>query len=270
MYRRGFTLIELLVVIAITGILLSIVMPSLNGAKRQSRNLVCLNNLREIVHGVFCYTNSNNDTMPSSTAHELGGPKGLMDVECDDWAPAVMFGGGMSAEERALNPYIGHTYELFRCPFDKGEPIFWIEHPDYSSCQTAYELYGTSYFYASGCNRAAGVMMPMGLAKFVGLDYCYEPFEANPLENGHPVQMDFYPQPWKKVVIGDLPIHRTMPSIATTPDAHWHDQDAIHVWVNAAFLDSHAQRVQVFPFNTNEREEWEGVTTMPSLTNPYY
>jgi prepilin-type N-terminal cleavage/methylation domain-containing protein/prepilin-type processing-associated H-X9-DG protein len=46
--RCGFTLIELLVVVAIIALLVSILLPSLNGARRQGRQLQCLTNLSSI------------------------------------------------------------------------------------------------------------------------------------------------------------------------------------------------------------------------------
>lgn len=45
---RGLTLIEVLVVVAIIGLLVSLLMPALNGAREASRKITCNNNLRQI------------------------------------------------------------------------------------------------------------------------------------------------------------------------------------------------------------------------------
>ncbi len=57
--KRGFTLIELLVVIAIIGILASIVLVSLNGARSKGRDAVRVSALHEIQTAVEEYANDN-------------------------------------------------------------------------------------------------------------------------------------------------------------------------------------------------------------------
>ncbi|HEY3245032.1 MAG TPA: prepilin-type N-terminal cleavage/methylation domain-containing protein [Phycisphaerae bacterium] len=57
--RRGFTLIELLVVVAIIALLISILLPSLAGARDQSKSIVCLSNLRRLGVSTVLYLHDN-------------------------------------------------------------------------------------------------------------------------------------------------------------------------------------------------------------------
>lgn len=60
---RGFTLIELLVVIAIIALLMAIIMPALNTAKKIATAVVCLGNQRSLVTAWVMYADDNDDLL---------------------------------------------------------------------------------------------------------------------------------------------------------------------------------------------------------------
>jgi prepilin-type N-terminal cleavage/methylation domain-containing protein len=72
MKHRGFTLIELLVVIAIIALLLSVVMPGLNMAKKKAASAVCLSNTRQMSIGWYMYQEESDGKIMSALMENVG------------------------------------------------------------------------------------------------------------------------------------------------------------------------------------------------------
>ena len=95
----GFTLIELLVVIAVIALLLSILIPTLNTAKRRAEGAICLSNLRQIGLATNLYAENWDDYIPRGS------------------------GGGTYLWFEMFLPYLGHEHEendyrnvkIYRC-----------------------------------------------------------------------------------------------------------------------------------------------------------
>ncbi|MEP0844429.1 MAG: prepilin-type N-terminal cleavage/methylation domain-containing protein [Phycisphaerae bacterium] len=134
--RHGFTLLEVMVVAAIIALLLAILVPSLDSARRQARRTLCASNLAQQARAWHAYLNDNRGFFHQLTRAELnyGGRQG-------EGSP--QFGANPKVPVRKpLNRYLGlpvvtrDRAEPFLCPDDAGTP---------QARPTAFWYYGTSY-----------------------------------------------------------------------------------------------------------------------------
>ncbi len=142
--KGGFTLIELLVVISIIAVLMGIMMPALQRARDQARQLVCKSNVRQFGGALGLYTADNKDTFP--TIHAVATMPSRFHPESPMWCVQFAKYLGLRWEEQVqvdlatgnLTGFGKRYSDVWRCPADKDKAQKYIGYgPNYPNI-TAY------------------------------------------------------------------------------------------------------------------------------------
>jgi prepilin-type N-terminal cleavage/methylation domain-containing protein/prepilin-type processing-associated H-X9-DG protein len=122
MRKDGFTLIELLVVIAIIAILAAILFPVFASAKEKSKQVTCLNNMKQISGGMCLYVQDNNERFSPSVAGTYGDASTYV-KQTNRGMPGYHYqvsdgsnGGYIVSWMDMIFPYVGRSLKLFECP----------------------------------------------------------------------------------------------------------------------------------------------------------
>jgi len=115
--RSGFTLIELLVVISIIAVLISLIAPAVQSARRAARNLQCLNNIRNVGLAIQNSASQNGGKLPYLDDGKHGWPVKLLGLlDRPDLARNVQ---GDTAAVRYFDTVANHVWvQVFTCPDD--------------------------------------------------------------------------------------------------------------------------------------------------------
>jgi prepilin-type N-terminal cleavage/methylation domain-containing protein len=116
---RAFTLIELLVVIGIIAVLIAILLPALNAARRQANTAKCASNMRQLALAVLSYTVSNKNALPPALVSADAADATSPYPDGWYWAAELVKQHYIDAPNIFIGTTITKTYDsnsVFQCP----------------------------------------------------------------------------------------------------------------------------------------------------------
>ena len=117
---RAFTLVELFIVIGVIALLIALLFPAFNAARRAAMRTACQSNMRQVVNAFIMYVNDNNGCFPR--------PAQEMYPRAEDW---IYFQANRRFADGRVTRYLGNgelTRQVLICPGDEVDShsfFFW-------------------------------------------------------------------------------------------------------------------------------------------------
>ena len=138
---QAFSLVELLVVLAIIGILTALLFPVFARARQKTGNELCVSNLHQIYLATQLYLQDYDHTYPFAITENTR--KEDLKGAPSKWLLSQPYGKYVAVLpniQTVLDRYDGKTRAIFRCPYDTGKKLAWLQI-------TNFATYGLSYNY---------------------------------------------------------------------------------------------------------------------------
>jgi prepilin-type N-terminal cleavage/methylation domain-containing protein/prepilin-type processing-associated H-X9-DG protein len=184
---KGFTLVELLVVIGIIAVLVAMLLPALNRARRASKRVQCAANLKQLGNALQMYVIESKGELPPNYITTAGTDGSVSTYAGKGGCPAPP--GILGGERRPLNRFLGpriagnSEVKVCHCPEDA---------TSIQGSSSYYELVGSSYAWNVFRTRRSLVKGPdAGVS-------------ATPEQQSHGIKINKIRRPAQFVAAGDF------------------------------------------------------------------
>ena len=165
--NNAFTLVELLVVIAIIALLMAVLLPALTKARRVTKRVVCMSNMRQLITAWMAYAENNDGKIVNGGQYTGNNPYPTEPYWCTGFPTAADPGydwniGGFwgSIPYTTINPGGIHstilTYEQRVEKLKKGALYKYVQNPKVYRCAEGEKIIHRTYSMPLAMNAHSG------------------------------------------------------------------------------------------------------------------